>query len=568
MVGKQKQVKKLEDTPLLGSENLSDTYQQIRQIETNNNVDDEVNFLQQLQREVRYEHSKLSWYRRPSLLSISILIVLFCLAEMLYLTPMITLTMSKVCMKVADDTGEMCNPELVQQTLSDLSSKTIILSAIASTIMAGKWGQLSDRIGRVKVFGYMGIIKVIGNFIHLLVVLPGVAYHPWLIIIFGSIGSLSGGMYALVANMNSYIVDIVEPNDRTSSLGILTSVMYGSLGATPMFASLLVKAYHDNAVPIYLAIGSGVCFTILCFTIMLEPRHGRALELSQDNYKKWKETLRARHSYNEDIAVHQKLLYHGKYHMLHILNVLSPLKEIWSVKPQGEGASSLRCHIILLLIIDILFLCTTMAIIPTLILFCTYRYEWRSIELGYFISMSGIANAIALTLLSKFMVTILRKRFPRSESSVDFVDLTSIRFSMLSITLGVLAIIIFGNSSKSIVLYLIFRAFGGICSPTIQSTIVKYYKSKTGQIFGGIALLHALSMVILPPIMLNIYKATVAFKPESFLYVPLVACLLSIILTFFIRPHEDHKNELYAGNYNKTNNEAENYSSSNLENTQ
>ncbi|CAL9736347.1 hypothetical protein MOSE0_J07646 [Monosporozyma servazzii] len=494
--------------------------------ELNHQADEDIN-LQNLYKEMKDIHKQKNVFQKPSLFIVSILVFLFGFAEMLYLTPFITLTINKICVGI--NIGS-CDSEEVQMRVSQIGSISLICSGIISTLMGGKWGQWSDQYGRVKIFGYMGIIRVIGNFLHLMTLTPWVPYNQWLIILTATLNSTSGGMFAFFGNVNSYITDMVEPEDRISSISIVSSIMQVTAGVGPLMGSLLVKWFDGNdAVPIYLAMISGVLFSVLCFTLVEEPRHQKILDYTREQFVA--KQLESHLEYNNEImrstTVWYKLQLGGKYHFTKIIELLSPLKHLWL----KDRHSSVKWNVLFLVIIDILFMSAITGILPSLLLFCTFKYHWKSVELGYFISTSGILNGITLFLSSHYGISFLKRLFPTKVTHVDILDKVTIGVSLLFLTSSNFIMIEYSNVTGIIILFIIFRSLARICSPVTEATIMKHYKKNdknTGQVFGAIALLNSLSMLIVPPILLRIYGATIGIKPEMFLYFPLGCCLVAL----------------------------------------
>lgn len=486
--------------------------------------------LQKLYEEVKELHKEMNVFKRPSLLVICILVFLFGFAEMLYLTPFITLTINKICTGL--DIGS-CDSKEVQMKVSQIGSMTLISSGIISTLMGGKWGQWSDQYGRVKVFAFMGTIRVIGNFIHLITLTPLVPYNKWLIILAATLNSTSGGMFAFFGNVNSYITDVVEPEDRISSMSIVNSLMQLTTGLGPLAGSLLVKWNHGNdAIPIYVAIGTGVLFTILCFTVIVEPRHHQILEFTRQ--QQLENNNNNNNSINFDNEIMRTATYWirfqecSKHHLTRLIELLSPLRQLWL----KDKPSTIRWNVIFLVTIDIIFMSVIMGIMPSFLLFCTYKYHWKSIELGYFISANGIISGITLFLSSHYGITILKKYFHTVSTHVDRLDKITIGMSMLFLTMSNFIMINFSNGTNIIIWFILLRSLARICSPVTEATIMKHYNKKTakntGQVFGAIALLNSLSMLVVPPILLRIYGSTISIKPELFLYFPLVCCLVAL----------------------------------------
>lgn len=501
-------------------------------------------------REARIKHQHLSSFQRPSLAILCCLLMLISLAETLCITPMISLTMKKVCEGIMTANGDVldsaqemhCDPKKVQTIMSGISSTILILTGLSFTFTSGTWGEFSDRVGRVRIFGYMALLKVIGNGVHLWALLPSTPYNKWVIILAGSVSSLSGGMLALLANANSYIADIAEPDQRAMSMSIMMSTVYGTMGLGPIVGSLLVKFFSEgDRLPIYLSLIVGTIATLSCFTIIKEPRHDDALKLSQATFMERRESISSTRSSGSHFSAKMKSF--SRLQLLRLIDVFSSLKKLW-LKPTARGSLAPRYTVLLLIVIDILFLSITVGSLPTLVLFATYQYGWRSVELGYFISISGLGRAAVLLVLSPCLIHLLKKRYKPLSFSVDRIDIICIMISLAFLIMSFLTALIGLGHEGSLFACATLQALSAFCSPALQSAIIKYCSKKfTGQCFGAIALIRSVVMLIVPPTLLRIYGATVSFKPELFLYIPLMSGISALILSSFLRIVDD-KEEL------------------------
>ncbi|CCF59082.1 hypothetical protein KAFR_0G00490 [Kazachstania africana CBS 2517] len=504
-------------------------------------TDSEERELQRLREEARSQHRHLSLLLRPSLSVVSILVILFCLSEMLFVTPLISLSMSKVCQHLTTDEGNTCNPQEVQELLSDISSKNMIISGIVSTFMAGKWGQISDRYGRIHVFSWITLIRILGNLLHVFSVSSYVHFHIWFIIATTAIAAFSGGMFAMSGNVSSYITDIIDSGNRATSMSIVSSTMHATVGLAPFIGSMLIKANNGNEVTaIYAATISSAILILLCNFAVTEPRHKEALEISQMSFKKRQDKIKNKHIENlsDSFDLFTRFKHYVNYYTRQLLDLLAPLKKLW-LKKSKSGSLIPRYNVLLMLVIDTSLLCAMAGMMPSLVLFTTYKYEWKAVELGYLISFGGLCNAIVLSLVSPYFFKYLKKTLPTLSHSVDKVDIIAMRLSLCFVLLSLIILIKFNDQPYAIFIFLIIRSLGSIGTPTAQASIIKYYIENTGQIFGAIALLHSLCTLITPPLMLKIYGDTVSFKPEYFIYVPTIAILGSLGLTFLLRIVDD-----------------------------
>lgn len=78
-------------------------------------------------------------------------------------------------------------------------------------------------------------------------------------------------------------------------------------------------------------------------------------------------------------------------------------------------------------------------------------------------------------------------------------------------------------------------------SPVTQSAIAKYSNvTNSGEIFGAIALVRHVSMLIFPPLFLQIYSHSIKFSAKFFLFVPLVVSLMTIAVSLFgLKQHKE-----------------------------
>ncbi|QHS74099.1 uncharacterized protein SPAR_J00510 [Saccharomyces paradoxus] len=466
------------------------------------------------------------------------LVMIICIAESISMTATIPLVMDKVAEGIADEDGYY-DPVAVQTIVSGISSSTMMIAGAISIFMAGKWGELSDRIGRVCVFKYMSGIRVIGLLTHLFTLSSKMKYHKWAIVLTACIVPSFGGLFALVANGNSYVSDIVKTEHRMVTIGIMMSCIYATMGVGPMFGSFLVKWTHGNGfIPIYTSIVFVILAFIICETIMVEPRHETQMAHSQSSYTKRREKLRSQSG--SDGAKNYQSVTYGKFQIMRLMDLLAPVKKLW-LKPDSAGSLVPRHTVIVLVVLDILFVCGTTSCMPALVLFSTYEYKWHAVELGYFISILGIGRGVVLLVVSPVLLYALKRIYQHLNHSIDKIDIFCIRFSMIVITLSLFVMIRFGEkSSTSMVIFALLQALSAFCSPTLQSGIIKYTSKKhTGEMFGAMALVRSCVMLVIPPVLLKLYGSTVSVNPSLFMYIPFSTSIAAILLTFFLRIYKN-----------------------------
>ncbi|CCH63096.1 hypothetical protein TBLA_0J00980 [Henningerozyma blattae CBS 6284] len=469
------------------------------------------------------------WYRRPNIYMLCILSSVLCISHMLILTPMIELSMRKICFSIYDVENvndKKCNSSEIQMIMSSISSSTMIITGILGMFTSGKWGQWSDEYGRLFVFRYIAIFRLIGFVLQIYSVSPYVHYNKWLIIVASSFDSIGGGFFTIIANSNSFIADITPAKDRATVISILMSVVSASMGAGPMIGSILVK--YNRYCPLIVALVLVVIFILLCSGVVVEPRHKEALTYSK---------LERLHRIQSD-EIHRDIQAGNSWVKTiyrHFLQSFEPLKKLWinthDEHDRRKGLSP-RYTVLLLVFLDILYICSTQAHFPALILFTTFKYNWKSVELGYFISFLGFGKSLILLVAAPWLMYYLKKHYPINENHMDRIDILSIRISFLFISLGTWIFITFNKYVPSILTYAICANLGAFVPATLQATVIKYCDQKnTGSIYGAIALVRGAVMLVTPAILLKIYGLTIETAAETFMFVPGVCTVTALALS-------------------------------------
>ncbi|CCD22255.1 uncharacterized protein NDAI_0A00970 [Naumovozyma dairenensis CBS 421] len=487
-----------------------------------------------------------NWNKKPTCLLLCFLMFLICLSDMLYLTPSITLTMAKVCENIKtenEQTGKYeCDHTEVQTIVSDIQSATLIISGLVTTLVSLKWGNVSDRIGRAKVLGFMGLIKTISNLLRTVAILPQVEYSKWFIIITGSLQSFAGGTFAFMAVANCYVSDITRSEDRTVSLSMVMGTMHATMGIGPTLGSILIYLTGGNELlPLYISIVLVFLFSVLSSTVLPETRKGEDMTNSRKKHQKEKEERAQSKAtiYSETSYGLERFRRLFKYYLFGFFSIYAPMKRLW-LKPTRSGSLIPRYTVLMVLAIDILLMSSTVALGPSMILFNTFMYKWTSVELGYFVSFAGLSRAVILSGISPKFIDFLKKRYKTHSKAIDKVDIVTMRVAMIFVVAGLSIIVSKNDRYIYMILCISLSSFGAICSPTVQSSVIKYCSDgDTGAYFGGMALLRSFVMLVMPALHLKIYGSSVGYKPDLVFYVPLVSAIIGSFLTLLLRYHDE-----------------------------
>ncbi|BAP70000.1 MFS 1 [Kluyveromyces marxianus] len=510
--------------------------------------------------ETQVNNMNLKWYQRPTKTLLFLVLTLHTLSFTILMGPLVILMLQNICTKEAPTiihhhgsggmkmptnkfkrmemggsagTGglEGCKNENSQEILSNVQSILSFISGILGILMSGKYGQLSDRFGRIFVLKILGLINLINSFCAIIYFHFFKQYHQFWMILLLSPGYFSGGIMTIIANGNSYLNDIVTPQHRAASISVLMSLVYCALGIGPLIGSLIVKHSGNNMIPLFFSIGFGGISTLLSFSVLKESRHPEALRLSKELYQQ--RSIEPQHS--------NMLLKYIHVVLNSVSSFFTPLKSLWLPKTE-TGSLIHRVNVLTLLFVDNFNMAVTIGTMSPIILFSIWKYNWTSVDIGYYMSIGGFGKAFVLLVFAPTLLSILtnRCRFNVNPYSVDSIDRFTILSSLIFVSVSLLVVICI-NDPSGVYISSILQSLGGMISPVTQSAIAKYSNvTNSGEIFGAIALVRHVSMLIFPPLFLQIYSHSIKFSAKFFLFVPLVVSLMTIAVSLFgLKQHKE-----------------------------
>ncbi|CCE61360.1 hypothetical protein TPHA_0A02790 [Tetrapisispora phaffii CBS 4417] len=491
-------------------------------------------------RDFRLKHTHLPWHKKPSIYLLSFVVGLISLADIMIKAPIIPLQMDKICEAILEYNNDtkICDKSDVQEILSKVTSFSLLLSGIISLIFISKWNALSDKVGRVPIFKCIGIIKLLGLLLQIYSVAPRTKVTLWVFVIPNIIDAFSGGAFTIISTSNSYITDIMDPETVTVTISFMMSVLYGTIGLGPLLSSILVKFTSSNFYALFFSLFLNLLYILICFTSLVETRHPEAMKKSNLDHNKryseiWEQTEEciSRPNNNFIIRITRELI--GRL-VSQIYVLLYPLKNLWAAR-DSNGSIKPRIILLTLLIIDALYVSSTICTIPTLVLFTTYKYNWTSIELGYFISITGLGRCVVLLLIAPFGLHYLKKNYQTKTIAADKIDLTCIRYPLFFAALSNVFMLFYADDIRSLIILVVCQCLSSLASPTLSGTMIKYCPShKTGESFGAMSFVTSIIIFSISPIYLSIYGSSVTTRPEIFLVIPLTCGTLAFLLTFFL----------------------------------
>lgn len=525
---------------------------------------DDISHAWYTQTQDKYMHKP--WYAKPSIAAILFVLVLRVLCTTLLMTPTVGILSNKLCDLYAYDSPHevnfghvfdkhRCDMKAVQKEQSNITSWVTLINSIVGIVLGGKYGEFSDRLGRVFVLKLVGFIGMVYTVLMILAFHPSRPYQKWLVML-AMTSDITGGILTLISIGNSYMSDIISPREGTLAvyISLLMSIVYGSLGIGPLISSYVIKMFNGNLiVPYYFTFGLSIVYLFFVFAFIKESRHQDAQKYSAKVLKKNRlrrkssiSSLRSsqsggKSSSNPEEPVKLKVS-DRLYVWLHmtVIEAFEPIGKLW-IGRTAAGSLVPRINTVLLIAIDTFFCSATTGFIPVLMLYSLVAYDWTSVELGYYISICGLGRALVL-LFMPVLISSLKKRlnFKVIPNGVDSMDKLLLNASMAFLILSTFVLFTFKQYSWSLYVSAVFQTMSAVISPTIQSCVLKYNSKKiSGQVFAAHTQIRHLTMVFAPIIFLQTYSHTYDSNPMLILSIPLILSTVAFVLLQFVRKVDD-----------------------------
>lgn len=400
-----------------------------------------------------------------------------------------------------------------------------ILGGLLGAIMSPWLGDLSDRYGRkpIMIFtSFGGLIKEIISIVA--ATYPETFPVGWFYVGFVADG-ICGTFIAGLAIAHCYATDCTPPNKRNVAFGFYQGMLFAGIGLGPVLIGLIIKATESLKVAFYVAFVCHLVFICNLLFVVPESLSKRRQEAAQEKRRLEQMT---KSSYDRKLLVQAVRLF---------TRLFQPLKILW---PTGEGSSALvRRNLVLLCAIDTTMFGVAMGAVTVVLLYTNQKFGWGNLEQSEMVSIINICRVACLFILLPIITRLLRgpasKRVDSQQNGCDWVDLVIIRIAVFFDTLGFLGYTL-SQSGTLFILSGCVSALGGIGSPTLQSSLTKHVPaSRTGQLLGASAMMHALARLIAPVIFSTIFYATVGTYIQTVFLSLTVTFGIAWVCTWFLR---------------------------------
>lgn len=493
----------------------------------------------------RNTYFSLPWYKRPSVLMISLLLFLYSYSTGISMSSELQLILKAVCY-LNDPSMSNCSSSLVQQQNASVQKWSNFIGSILKILISAKMGILSDIYGRKPLIIWTFTMTGISKLALVFVLTPqyfSIRNYIFTILI----DSLGGSLFVLLSFANSYTIDVVNENNRLQSLGKIMGFMFLGLSLGPTTSALLGQLFHIRSRNFLITSAVLYAISLLLIIFLLPESRSNKLKIkSRRNSIKSQKTKK----------VNPTLIY--KLGLSPLIDSFHSLKLLWISRPVNFQRSnqqnvsentqllpltsqnidlSARINVLLLLFVEILITFCSVGASLSVALYLIYIFDLSQSQLGWFVGAAAGFRALILTIFNPWCQKYLFDIFAHDSVNVDFIDVTSISFAIIC---ELIASILCAFSSKLIIviLYIILSSISSIGSPVIHSALLKYNSSqgKNGEFFGALALIRNLVNLISPWAFLSIYSFGLGIgKPEFIFYAIIVFYSIAAVLMGFLR---------------------------------
>ncbi|RVD84596.1 uncharacterized protein DFL_006337 [Arthrobotrys flagrans] len=484
----------------------------------------------------------LKWWKQPSILMLLPPFILYATALGAASVPRVNMVLTLVCqdylnrkereathgdftpirLVLGADNPECEIPEIGAKAAT-FSLYTNIITGILSAITSPRLGQYSDRVGRRKLLmlGSFGACLCEVTLILCLKFPDHVSY--WWILLASAFEGVVGAFTLILALVHSYASDCTTFAKRSSAFSLFHGFLFLGIAIGPAIGGFVIDKTDDIAVVFYGVIGVHVIFISYMLFVLPESLSKEKMKLANEKFAE-----ESRKSADSAGWVSN---------VMGVVNIFKPLDVLWPEK--GGNLTKLRANMVLLAAIDFIMFGVGFGSITVILLYSKVEFHWTTKFASYYTSFVNASRVIGLFVILPLLARFFRKK-PQPGDPVggcDNLDTLIIRGALTTEVVGTLFFVV----ARDTPLFMaggIVASFGGLGSPTIQSSLTKHSPSdKTGQLLGVIALLHSLARVIGPTAFNGIYSKTAKTYPQAVFIVLVVLFMVAWLGAWFITPY-------------------------------
>lgn len=528
--------------------------------------------MEEEEQSILLSESRILEHKKINLFIITVVSLLYFTSLASSISSTIVLTIRKICQDlcsyklIGDDNNlsllnamdsfsvgkTKCDSDRAQSINSSLTSILLFSSSLVNVIVAGKVGELSDKYGRKVMLIICCLVSLIARCLTALLLTSLVKFNVYLFIGFSLLESFTGGMKSMAGILKSYVIDLVEPEERIPALSVMTGTVLFGVAAGPLINNFANKISNGND---FVAVFGSLIGTLLVgiLLIICVPEthftHNKRLEHQHQHQHQLEQT---RSSFSDIISA-----------LNFFVKIFESLKLFWIRKtPSNPKPLKKRLSVLFLVAIDLITSSSMVTTIQTTVLYATLKFKWNTIQIGYLLSFVGILGS-----LQSFVIIPAYMKFMESRGYVTkgdgerktltFTDLFNLRFAT---TMYVIQSVLLVCARSPVWLYaaVTVGSFGTINQSTIHSCLVKLCSenvegrpgsndSRIGELFGAISLQENLSIMFISSTLMMVFSKTALSKANTCFILSSLLMIVAGVLTWLISS-ENRKDSLLEEN--------------------
>ncbi|KAG1146484.1 hypothetical protein G6F37_000532 [Rhizopus arrhizus] len=371
---------------------------------------------------------------------------------------------------------DQCHIPEIQSMISNYLVLNMLLSYIATLLMANYYGGLSDRKGRRIVMK----VSMVGGIITFTCAVFILKFHTtlnaYVLLIIPAIRGLLANETILFSTANAYLSDCTAAENRTLAFGRMIAAIHLGTTLGPFFSSFLIKQTGTIASIFYLAILIHICFLLYITFVLPE---------------------------SNDISEYKEK---PKQTILQRMNIFSAFSIFYRTPSKYANRWAL-------LFLAIIHFMTTMSDAAPTMLYAMLRFGWTSYEGGFFTSARSFTSLLVLLAVLPIISKLFHKLTSKKQyeicldSSIGYKKET---FQMITLDIGLtrvgfiintIAFVIFGlaTTPTAFTMAAILQALSSVASPSFRSLMTALVDpSQLGELWGAITVVETCSMPLFP----------------------------------------------------------------------
>lgn len=426
--------------------------------------------------------------------------------------------------------GRECNNASVQALAARLTTTVNLLAGLLASVSTAIYGSLSDRYGRRLILIAASLGTTLTDLCYILTLIYADRVGSRLLLLSGITDGVGGSFPAMAAGCAGYVTDCSTGANRAERLSIFVGCFYLGLMLGPAIGGYAATYLGGYITVFSISFVAHVLFVLYVALVLPE-----SLSLAR------RKQAQARHEGESRNVSHSRRL-SNQMDFRHRYRTL-----FYDARQRAASR-----NIVILMCMEII-LSLQAGIAAFEILYAKYRFQWRDIEQGLFVTFIGGTRVLALFVVLPILTRLFRRYHQprilqqqheaegaRADELLDGAtrfETYAVRISLLLQTIGFF-LMARANTSAMFFISSIAASVAAMGAPNLQSALTKHvHKHKIGALIGMQSQFQSISRIAAPLVFGSLYSRTVSTQPELFLYVLCFILGIAFLSSLWIRPH-------------------------------